>query len=427
MLTPYSPDPQRSPADDLAAWIAASPTPYHCVATAATALRAAGFREAAFADTTDPPGRWFVRRGGFLFAWANDVESERPPVKVVGAHTDSPNLRLRPHPNRQAFGWRQFAVEVYGGALLNSWLDRDLAVAGRVGVEGRLVGTDQPICRVPQLAIHLDPDLRTQGLRLDPQAHAAPVFGVGSGPDAIAVLCDVLQVTPTELDGFDLMLHPVEPPRQIGAAGDLFAAPRLDNQLSCWAAIQALCELDPGGSHVAAVVLFDHEEVGSTSADGAAGVLAAAMVRRCLSPFAATQPALPVPPDGSWMLSCDMAHATHPNYPERHEPGHLIVAGAGPVVKVNSSQRYASDGPGIARLHRVAQAAGLNLQSYSHRGDMACGSTIGPLVAAACGLTTTDVGAPQLSMHSSREVMATADIDAMKSLLAAFFADDADR
>ena len=219
--------------------------------------------------------------------------------------------------------------------------------------------------------------------------------------------------------GFDLMTHDLTPSRRTGANGELLSAPRLDNQATCYAGLEAFLAADPRG-HVPVLALFDHEEVGSQSDHGAQSELLLTILERItLAEGGGREEFLRRLPE-SMVASGDMAHATHPNYPERHEPGHLIEVNAGPVLKVQPNLRYATDGRTAAAFALACAQAGVPLQRYEHRADLPCGSTIGPMTAARTGIPTVDVGAAQLAMHSAREVMGADDVAAYSAALGAF-------
>jgi aspartyl aminopeptidase len=416
------------------AFIDASPSPFHACATAAERLEEAGFT--ALDETASwptEPGRRYVRRGGSLVAWATGAgAAPSTPFRMVGAHTDSPNLRVKPHPDTGRAGYRQLAVEVYGGALLNSWLDRDLGLSGRVvvrtptGPEARLLLVQRPAFRVPQLAIHLDREITTKGLLLNAQQHLSPLWGMGEvSPGTFAAfVAETVGADPGDLLGWDLMLHDVAPATRAGLHDELVSAGRLDNLCSSWAGLEALIATgDPApGAPIPLLVLFDHEEVGSTSDRGAASTLVPAIVERIVLGQGGGRAELLQALAGSVCLSADMAHATHPNYADRHEPGHQIAINAGPVLKVNSNVRYASDAASTAALVLACEQAGVPLQRYAHRTDLPCGSTIGPITAAVLGVPTVDVGAPQLAMHSCRELCGAEDPPRYAAAMAAFLA-----
>lgn len=397
-------------------FIDASPSPYHAVATSAAILRDAGFVELDERDSwsADRDGKFFVASGGSLVAWS--VPSACPAHEgfaVLAAHTDSPNLRVKPRPDTGAAGWRQLGVEIYGGVLLNSWLDRDLGLSGRVvraGGEVRLVRIDRPILRVPQLAIHLDRDVNERGLILDRQLHLTPVWAVGAAQDGElrAVLGRELGVESGSILAWELMTHDLTPSTLFGLEGDLVAAPRLDNLCSCFAALAALTSKT--ATRPSVVALFDHEEVGSGSVTGAGGPALERVLRRSVGARGGSDDDFARAIAASVCVSIDMAHAVHPNYPERHEPNHRPLPNQGPAIKVNPTQRYATDAVGSVRFIEACQRAGVPHQTFVARNNMPCGSTIGPITATRLGLATIDVGCPQLSMHSARELMGAYDV-----------------
>jgi aspartyl aminopeptidase len=420
-------------ARDLLAFIDASPSPFHACATAAERLAAAGFTELAERDPwPSGPGRHHLRRGGSLVAWAvGEHHGPASPFRVIGAHTDSPNLRIKPRPDSGHVGYRQLAVEVYGGALLNSWLDRDLGLSGRVavrdgtGVGERLLRIDRPLLRVPQLAIHLDREISTSGLLLNAQQHLSPIWGLGDPTPGgfTALVAAELGVPADAVLAWDLMAHDLTPGTLAGADEELLSAPRLDNLCSSWAGLQALLAVaDDLPSPIPVLVLFDHEEIGSTSDRGAASTLLPHLVERIGTGVGGTREDLFRALAASLCASADMAHATHPNYADRHEPNHRIRLNGGPVLKVNSNVRYATDATTGAAFVLACEQAGVPLQRYAHRSDLPCGSTIGPITAAALGIPTFDVGAPQLAMHSARELCGAEDPGLYAAALAAFLA-----
>lgn len=408
-------------------FIDASPSPFHVCATVGARLTAAGYTELREAERwPGEPGRYFTVRAGSLVAWHSDGADAA--FRIVGAHTDSPNLRVKQHPDRLVAGWRVVALEPYGGAWLNSWLDRDLGVSGRLsvrvgaGVEHRLVRIEDPVLRVPQLAIHLAEDRKS--LTLDPERHVNAVWGAGAEATSfVDFVAERAGVSPTAVLAADLMTHDLTPSTVVGADADLLSAPRLDNQASCYAGMEALLALDEAPSprgFLPVLVLFDHEEVGSSSDHGAQSDLLGTVLERIVLAAGGTREDFLRRLPDSLLASADMAHATHPNYPERHEPGHLIEVNAGPVLKVHPNLRYATDGRTAAAFALACAQAGVSLQRYEHRADLPCGSTIGPLVSARTGIPTVDVGAPQLAMHSARELMGAHDVAAYSAAMRAF-------
>jgi aspartyl aminopeptidase len=320
------------------------------------------------------------------------------------------------------------AVEVYGGALLNSWLDRDLGLSGRVALstgDVRLVRIDRPLARVAQLAIHLDREVNERGVVLDRQAHLAPLWGLGDPrPGELAELvADAIGVAPGAVLSYDLMLHDLTAPVLLGRDEELIAAPRLDNLCSCHAALlalQAVGAAPADAQHTAVVALFDHEEVGSLSSTGASGPLLESVLHRLARASGASDDDWHRMLASSVCVSADMAHAVHPNYPERHEPGHRPIPNAGPAIKTNASVRYGTDAVSAAVFIDACDRAGVPWQHFVSRSNIACGSTIGPITAARLGIPTVDVGCPQLSMHSARELMGAADPGYLAAALTAF-------
>jgi aspartyl aminopeptidase len=431
--------------DDLLAFIDRSPTPYHAVAESTTRLEAAGFERL---DETDVwslsrgDRRYVVRAGGSLAAFevGSDPVAEAG-FRVVGAHTDSPNLRIKPSPDVSAKGYRQLAVEPYGGVLLHTWLDRDLSLAGRVTLREkngrtvtRLVDFARPLMRVPSLAIHLYRELNEQGLKLNAQQHLVPIIGLEHDPGLIDLLCQEFAANglarPAQEDvlAWDLMAYDVQPSTRSGAEGEFIHAPRLDNLASSHAGLSALIEAGATGESASTrvVVLYDHEEVGSRSSHGAGGPFLADTLSRIVSSVgpaeADSAQSLARAISRSWLISADMAHAIHPNYAERHEPGHQPVIGGGPVIKTNAGQSYATDSETAGLFAGLCKGAGVKWQNFVTRSDLGCGSTIGPISAARVGIRTVDVGNPMLSMHSCREMAGASDVEPMIRVLAKFFA-----
>jgi aspartyl aminopeptidase len=430
----------------LAEFIDASPSPFHVCATVADRLRAAGFRELSEGDgwrsaasgesssaasgesssaasgESSSEGQFFTVRAGSLVAWKT-AEAGRP-FRIVGGHTDSPNLRVKQHPDRFVSGWQVVALQPYGGAWLNSWLDRDLGISGRLSVrtgatiDHRLIRIDEPILRVPQLAIHLAEDRKA--VTLDPQRHVNAVWGVGTGARSfLGLVAERAGVDVVDVLGADLMTHDLTPSTLAGAGHELLSAPRLDNQATCYAGLEGFLTAEARGC-TPVLALFDHEEVGSQSDHGAQSELLLTVLERITLAAGGGREELLRRLPGSMVASGDMAHATHPNYPERHEPGHLIEVNAGPVLKVQPNLRYATDGRTAAAFALACAQAGVPLQRYEHRADLPCGSTIGPMTSARTGIPTVDVGAAQLAMHSAREMMGADDVAAYSAALGAF-------
>ena len=378
------------------------------------------------------PGRYVVAEGGSLFAWI--VPAGAAPgtaFRLLGAHTDSPALRVKPRPDTGRAGVRQLGVEVYGGPLLNSWLDRDLGLAGRVvvrapeGPQVRLVRIHRPLLRIPQLAIHLDPSVR-DGLKLDAQQHVVPIWALGDpDPGGFArFLAKELAVSPEDVMSHDVVTYDLTGGTLAGADEEFVSSGRQDDLACSYASVTALCDVaeEPAAQHVSAIVLFDNEEVGSQSATGARGAwLGRQMERSVLARGGGRDDFLRAVAE-SLHVSADMTHATHPNYADRHEPGHWVALGGGPVVKVSANVFYSTTAPTHAAFLLATEQAGVPVQYFVNRSGVRSGSTIGPIVAAGLAMPTVDVGNPMLAMHSARELTGTADSAMMVAAMKAFLA-----
>ncbi|MFH8794081.1 M18 family aminopeptidase [Streptomyces sp. NPDC017941] len=422
----------RGHTDDLISFLAASPSPYHAVASAAERLEKAGFRQVEETEAWDgSTGGKYLLRGGAIIAWfVPEGATAHTPYRIVGAHTDSPNLRVKPLPDTGAHGWRQVAVEIYGGPLLNSWLDRDLGLAGRLSLRdgtSRLVDVDRALLRVPQLAIHMDRSVHTDGLKLDKQKHMQPVWGLGNvhEGDLIRFVEEECGLAPGDVTGWDLMTHPVEPPAYLGRDRELLAGPRMDNLLSVHAATAALAAVATASGadtlpYIPVLAAFDHEENGSQSDTGADGPLLGTVLERSVFARGGTYEDKARSFAGTVCLSSDTGHAVHPNYAERHDPTHHPRANGGPILKVNVNNRYATDGGGRAVFAAACEKAGVPFQSFVSNNAMPCGTTIGPITAARHGIKTVDVGVAILSMHSVRELCGADDPHLLAEALRAF-------
>jgi aspartyl aminopeptidase len=414
-------------ATDLVDFLNVSPTPWHAVVEVRRRLEAAGYRELSEGDgwKVAAGDKVFVIRAGSTiaaFELGTDVP-EKAGFHLIGAHTDSPNLRLKPGGLSEQHQQHVAGVEPYGGVLLYTWLDRDLFLAGRiVKRDGStdLVRT-KAVARVPALAIHLDRQVNTDGLKVNAQKHMPPVLGLSSG--GTLSLADVID-EPAELAGFDLCFTDAQPSALVGARDEYVMSGRLDNLASCHAAVCALLAHASAGKRSRGIVLYDHEECGSQSAQGAqSSFLRDVLARLVFARGGSGVDALPRAIHHSLMISADMAHAIHPNYADKHEPAHAPIFGGGPVIKINTNQRYATDGETAARFQGFCDDAGVSCQRFVTRSDLACGTTIGPISAALLGMRTVDVGNPMLSMHSAREMCAAADVPKMIAALTAAFAD----
>ncbi|MGB3733606.1 MAG: M18 family aminopeptidase [Ilumatobacter sp.] len=409
---------------DLVDFLDRSPSPWHAVQS--TIARLDGFTALEERDEwTDIPARGHVVRDGAIIAWSiPDGASAATGFRIGGAHTDSPCLRVKPRPDTDAAGWKQLGVEVYGGILNNTWLDRDLGIAGRVVTkdgEQRLVDVAEAIARVPQLAVHLDRGVNNDGLTLDRQLHLTPVWGVGvSSPGEFASWIGERAGLDAPPAWWDLCLYDLQGAAIIGADRSLLTSARLDNQLSCWAAARALAAGSPT-EHIAIIVLNDHEEVGSGSSTGAQGPLLETVLRRLVDGRGGSHDDWHRSLADSACVSADNAHAVHPNYLDRHDPEHWPLVNAGPAIKVNANQRYATSASTAAMFQRACESARVPWQVFVSRNNMPCGSTIGPITATRLGIDTVDVGVPQLSMHSARELCGVDDPLHLAAALGAFF------
>ena len=414
--------PANAHIEDLAAFVSAGPSSYHVAAEVARRLLAAGFTEVAEAEPWVLSGSQFVRRDGAVIGWRVPEGSSGPTgFRIVGVHTDSPGFKLKPEPSAYAFGWSQAGMEVYGGPLLNSWLDREFGLAGRVVTrsgEVRLVSTPAWL-RIPQVAPHLDRSVN-DNLHLDRQMHLKPVFGTAS-VDLLAAVAAGLDLHRDEIDGHDLFAAVAEAPAVIGITGEFLASPRLDNLSSVHAGVVALAK-DESSGQVNVLACFDHEEIGSASRTGASGPFLESVLRRIALGLGWGSEDFERALAASFVVSADAGHAVHPNYPQLHDPDHRPMVNAGPLLKVNANQRYTTEGPSTARWLRICRAAGVPTQPFVSNNSVPCGSTIGPLTATRLGIESVDVGVPLLSMHSARELCGVQDPAWLAQALTAFYA-----
>jgi aspartyl aminopeptidase len=413
-------------------FLKASPTPFHATASLAQRLAAAGFQH------LDERTTWHTEAGGRYYVTRNDSSiiafklGKRSPLegglRLVGAHTDSPCLRVKPQPELQRQGFFQLGVEVYGGALFTPWFDRDLSLAGRVTyrrdakVESQLIDFQLPIAVIPNLAIHLNREAN-QGWPINAQSELPPILAQLAGSEAADFRALLAEQLAREHDfnadavlDFELSFYDTQTAAVIGLNHDFIAGARLDNLLSCYAGLQALLAAPDAESCV--LVCNDHEEVGSCSACGADGPMLEQVLRRVL-------------PEGdgfvrtiqrSLLVSADNAHAVHPNYPDKHDDNHGPKLNAGPVIKINSNQRYATSSETAGFFRHLCLENEVPVQSFVSRSDMGCGSTIGPITASQLGVRTVDIGLPTFAMHSIRELAGSHDLAHLVKVLTAFYA-----
>lgn len=425
---------------DLAQFVEASPSSFHAVAEAARRLDEAGFTQLDEADdwstpqgkrTTRKPttNKRYVIRDGAIIAWIEpSAASATTPFRILGAHTDSPGFKLKPKPSIGSEGWLQAGVEVYGGPLLNSWLDRELELAGRIVLADgstALVRTG-PFLRFPQLAIHLDRKVN-DGLSLSKQSHMNPIYGLGDRGEAdllahLASLTGRRKVKAADIVGYDISVADTAPPAVFGLGDVFFASGRLDNLSSVHSGLTAFLRLGVRHRSIPMFAAFDHEEVGSASRSGAGGPFLADILTRISASLGASDTERMRAFADSWCLSADAGHAVHPNYSERHDPANRPIVNRGPLLKINANQRYATDAMGAAEWARACAQAGVSYQEFVSNNDLPCGSTIGPITATRLGLRTIDVGLPLLSMHSARELCGADDPAAFTAAIEAFFA-----
>lgn len=427
MITPS----QRQHAADLLAMLEASPSPWHAVATMVNRLQAAGFLQLHEQEAwnIEPCGRYFVVRGdSSLLAF---ITGNQPLVeagfRIIGAHTDSPGLRIKPKPCQHETSLLRLGVEVYGGPILATFADRDLSLAGRVfyrttnGIEKSLVRVDAPLLRLPNLAIHMNREVNEQGLKFNRQTEL-PLLLAQLKPDEVpdtvlmGLLAEAAGVDPSALLSWDLNVFDTQPGTFWGAQQAFIADGQLDNLASCHAGLTALltCE-QPATTAVCA--FFDHEEVGSESAVGAGSSFISDVLSRICSHAGLDQEARFRAFANSFFVSADMAHAYHPAFPQAYEPGHHVLVNHGPVIKTNASQRYSTNAETAARFMAWCASAQVPYQSYVHRSDLGCGSTIRPIVASRLGIPSIDVGCPMWAMHSVRESAGVADHAYMTSVM----------
>ena len=406
-----------------------SPTPFHAVQEITSTLSNKGFIEIKETDAwrLKPNGRYFLTRNdSSLIAF---VVGSKPEFKIIGAHTDSPNLRLKPQAVYAKNGYLQLGVEVYGGVLLSTWTDRDLSLAGRVVLAGKknpstkLVRFKQALLRIPQLAIHLNRNVNKKGLILNEQNHLPPIFSMQnkSAPDEVLkkMVARELKCKPVNIMGLDLSLYDTQPGALAGAEREFIFSGRLDNLASCHSAMHALTESTMKDSATRVIAFYDHEEVGSESAQGAGSPFLKDVLERII--LSEKREGFLRAMANSFFISADMAHAIHPNYSEMHDNQHMPIINGGPVIKSNAGQRYATDAMSSVWFESLCKKAGIPVQKFVVRSDLGCGSTIGPITAANLGVRTVDIGNPMLSMHSIREMAGANDHELLIRAFKEFF------
>lgn len=419
----------REIAQDLLHFIDASPSPWHAVQSTEQRLIQHGFSKL---DETDPwqlqtGCAYFVVRGGasiIAFVLGQQAVADTG-FRMVGAHTDSPGLRLKPNAAYSSDGLIRIGVEVYGGPILATFTDRDLSIAGRVmvrgahGIETHLVKFDNALMRLPNLAIHMNREVNENGLKLNKQTELPLIFGEEDGEadqQFLSHLALHLNIKAEEILTFELNVFDTQKGLTWGVHQEFIADSQLDNLASCHAAITALISTkNPVSTTVCA--LFDHEEVGSESATGASGSFLADVVTRIATTQKLDVEARLRALAKSFFISADMAHAYHPNHPCAYEPCHHVKVNGGPVIKTNSNQRYSTNADTAARFIALCEKANVPYQQYAHRTDLGCGSTIGPIIASGLGVASVDVGSAMWAMHSIRESAGVLDQSYMIAVL----------
>lgn len=410
---------------ELLSFLQSSPTPFHATDQMADLLVAHGYQELHEHDVwqTENGNSYFVRRNGSSII-AFHLADKSQPLRLVGAHTDSPCLKVKPNADILNKGYWQLGVEVYGGALLAPWFDRDLSLAGRVhariGGEIKSVHIDfiKPIATVPSLAIHLDREAN-KGRTINPQTQLPPVLAIGTESRSFG---DLLKEKVSEeyadveaiLD-YELFFYDTQAPAMIGLEEDFIASARLDNLLSCFIGIKALITADKTQNSV--LICTDHEEVGSASACGAQGPFLQQVIERIWPDNEDRNRIIA----GSMLISADNAHGIHPNFADKHDQNHGPMLNAGPVIKINANQRYATNSLTSAVFRQLCDDLNIEYQAFVTRTDMGCGSTIGPITASEVGVDTIDIGVPTFGMHSIRELAGSKDAEALTRVLQHFF------
>lgn len=421
-------------------FLSTSPSPWHAVSNMAAKLKKAGFTQ--LSEGADwkikSPGRYFVTRNdSSIIAFVNGKKNiVDHGMRMVGAHTDSPCLRVKPNPEHHAAGLSQLGVEPYGGVLMNPWFDRDLSMAGRVSyktaggaIANALLDFQRPVAVIPSLAIHLDREAN-KSRSINAQRHLPPVLCHAAQHPASTskkremdfrdVLLKQLKkehrgIKTREILEYEICLYDQQAAAVVGLENEFLMSARLDNLMSCWVGLTAMLEAPDTNNTL--LVATDHEEVGSSSACGAQGPFLRAVLERLTGDIADYTRAI----DRSVMISADNAHALHPNFSDKHDPRHAPLINAGPVLKVNNNQRYASNSETSALFKTLCAEAKVPMQTMVARSDMGCGTTIGPITATEVGVPTVDVGVPQLGMHSIREMCGTEDGWHLNRALKKFF------
>ncbi|MBT5032564.1 MAG: M18 family aminopeptidase [Proteobacteria bacterium] len=397
-----------------------SPTPFHATNNLAALLEAAGFTH--WSGEQDDGRYYETRNDSSIIAWQSAARAPNQGFRMVGAHTDSPCLHVKPNGVIKKHGYLQLGVEVYGAVLQHPWFDRDLALAGRISGPGKkgqiaseLINIQRPLGMIPSLAIHLNREANKKNV-VNAQEHLPVLLARDDDQESVAdILLQLIDTKLSKVSDFELSFYDHQSSSLAGLSQSFITSARLDNLLSCFLGASALTSSKP--EQPAILVCTDHEEVGSASTSGAAGTFLASTLRH-LTGDQNTSDAIM---QKSMLVSADNAHALHPNYPNKHDENHGPIINAGPVIKINANQRYASNSETSAAFRAICAKANVPVQTFVTRADMACGSTIGPITATKLGVPTVDVGIPQLAMHSIRETAGVKDCEYMLKALIAFY------
>ena len=411
-------------------------TPDGSVAESERRLLEAGFESLYYGENWElvPGGKYVLNHNDtalFGFTVGKDYETGQM-VRMAAAHTDHPCFRIKPNGDFQTDVYAQVNVEVYGGPIVNTWLDRPLGVAGRVAVRSeepfapvmRYFKSEKPLMTIPNVAIHLNPKINS-GVELNRQTDLMPILDLIPGEEKtngyfLNYLAKELEVAKEDILDFELSVYCFENPCYVGPEGKLLSAPRLDNQTSVSALVSALI----GGERakgVNLIALFDHEEVGSGSKQGAASTLLKELVSRILLNLGASQEDVMRVCYDSMMLSVDVAHGFHPNHGGKYDITNHPVLGKGFCIKEACCQTYATDPEAIAILCQICDGAKVPYQRFLNRSDIRGGSTLGAIASSLFPMKTVDIGVPLLAMHSARELMGACDQDALVNGVKAFF------
>lgn len=405
-------------AKDLLKFIDASPTAFHAVETIENVLKAKSYAELKEDETwtVEANKKYYVKRADasiILFTTPKNI-SDKTTYKIIGAHTDSPSLKVKSNPVSSKEGYQLLNIEIYGGVLLTSWFDKDLNLGGRVYTEDKAGNLTSHLVklpyklRIPRLAIHMDRNVNAEGFKPNPQTHMFPVMGLGAEVKFEELLQKQIGTQDTVLS-WDLYMYDTEPCSFGGIEEEFIYAPRLDNLASVHSSLVAITEAENGANDIMMASYFHNEEVGSSSQNGAGSNFQEATLRRINKALGKTESEMYETISKSYFISSDMAHAIHPGYTAVHDQNHKPYLNKGPVIKSNANVRYASDGLSIAMFKQWCHASNTPYQYFNISNDMGCGSTIGPMTAAQLGIPTIDIGNPMLSMHSIREMAGTLD------------------